>query len=123
MAPYSQMLEPPRKPGRFSPGPVEPALHRAQRRMGAVHEPSYPKRNGATLCQHPESTSIHPASSRRLNQGRARLVTPYKIDFIYYKRRDNPPKSFTIPSGEWVTNWDLEIAIEHENNVTVQSLI
>lgn len=40
----------------------------------------------------------------------------YKIDFIYYKRRDNPPKSFTIPSGEWVTNWDLEIAIEHENN-------
>ena len=39
----------------------------------------------------------------------------YRIDFIYYKQRDNPPAVFTIPSGEWGANWDLEIALEHEN--------
>ena len=36
-----------------------------------------PQSVGASMSlEPPESTSIHPASSRRLNQGRARLVTP-----------------------------------------------
>ena len=39
----------------------------------------------------------------------------YKIDVIYYRVHVNPQAAFFIPNGaEW--NWDLEIAIEHENN-------
>lgn len=45
-------------------------------RMGAFHELLHPRRNRAPLCEHPDQTSIHPASPRCLNQRRARLVTP-----------------------------------------------
>ncbi len=39
----------------------------------------------------------------------------YRIDVIYYRVHDNPQVAFFIPKGaEW--NWDLEVAIEHEND-------
>ena len=41
-----------------------------------LHSPG----NHPTLCQLPGPTPIHPASPRRLNQGRARLVTPIFIE-------------------------------------------
>ena len=44
--------------------------------MGAVHEPLHPTRNDPALCPLSSPTPTRPASPRRLNQGRARLVTP-----------------------------------------------
>ena len=38
----------------------------------------------------------------------------YRIDVIYYKVYANRQADFTIPNEEW--NWDLEVAIEHDNN-------
>ncbi len=39
----------------------------------------------------------------------------YKIDFIYYKVFDNPQENF-VPQNKWEANWDLEVALEHEND-------
>jgi hypothetical protein len=64
-------LDSPRRPGL-----VEPALCGPQRRVGAVHQPSRPKRNGTPLCKHPHQTPIRSSSLGRLSRGRARLVTP-----------------------------------------------
>jgi hypothetical protein len=58
------------------PGPAEPALRGAQRRVGAVHQPSHPKRNRAPLREHPHQTQIRSSPPGRLSGGRARLVTP-----------------------------------------------
>jgi hypothetical protein len=58
------------------PSAVAPALRGPQRRMGAVHQPSRPKRNGAPLCQHPDPAPLHPAPPRRLNQGALDWLRP-----------------------------------------------
>lgn len=43
-----------------APRPVESTLRGAQRRVGAVQEPSHPKRSGAPLCEHPEPAPYPP---------------------------------------------------------------